>query len=463
MEFNMKTKRFFSLFLALLMSLMLAPSALAAGDEAPVLPAEPEILAKAALLVDYTTGSVVYAKNEHEELYPASLTKIMTALLTLEAIEEGKLTMDQELTATASALEGLPSDGSTAGIKVGETMSVRNLLYCMLVISANEACDILGENIAGSVDAFVDMMNAKAEELGCENTHFANPNGLHDPQHYTSAWDMYLITRAAMEYEDFMTICDTASYTVPATNMSEERKLYTTNHLLSNWRVIGYRDTRAHGIKTGSTDDAGYCLVSSAMKGSLHFVSVILGAERVEVDGVGDIRSFSHTSRMFDYGFSNFTYKTIIDEMEAIQEVPVALSKIDHVTVYPAETTEVLIPKVLEPEDLDRTIILQDPVDAPVVKGQKLGTLELSYDNVVYASIDLLAGFDVEASKLMTFWRDLTDFFAKPVVKIIGIVLLALLVVLVVLRLILGRGRYRYGRSMGRRGRSGYRGRRRRR
>lgn len=459
----MKTKRFFSLFLALLMSLMLAPSALAAGDEAPVLPAEPEILAKAALLVDYTTGSVVYAKNEHEELYPASLTKIMTALLTLEAIEEGKLTMDQELTATASALEGLPSDGSTAGIKVGETMSVRNLLYCMLVISANEACDILGENIAGSVDAFVDMMNAKAEELGCENTHFANPNGLHDPQHYTSAWDMYLITRAAMEYEDFMTICDTASYTVPATNMSEERKLYTTNHLLSNWRVIGYRDTRAHGIKTGSTDDAGYCLVSSAMKGSLHFVSVILGAERVEVDGVGDIRSFSHTSRMFDYGFSNFTYKTIIDEMEAIQEVPVALSKIDHVTVYPAETTEVLIPKVLEPEDLDRTIILQDPVDAPVVKGQKLGTLELSYDNVVYGSIDLLAGFDVEASKLMTFWRDLTDFFAKPVVKIIGIVLLALLVVLVVLRLILGRGRYRYGRSMGRRGRSGYRGRRRRR
>ena len=459
----MKTKRFFSLFLALLMSLMLAPSALAAGDEAPVLPAEPEILAKAALLVDYTTGSVVYAKNEHEELYPASLTKIMTALLTLEAIEEGKLTMDQELTATASALEGLPSDGSTADIKVGETMSVRNLLYCMLVISANEACDILGENIAGSVDAFVDMMNAKAEELGCESTHFANPNGLHDPQHYTSAWDMYLITRAAMEYEDFMTICDTASYTVPATNMSEERKLYTTNHLLSNWRVIGYRDTRAHGIKTGSTDDAGYCLVSSAMKGSLHFVSVILGAERVEVDGVGDIRSFSHTSRMFDYGFSNFTYKTIIDEMEAIQEVPVALSKIDHVTVYPAETTEVLIPKVLEPEDLDRTIILQDPVDAPVVKGQKLGTLELSYDNVVYGSIDLLAGFDVEASKLMTFWRDLTDFFAKPVVKIIGIVLLALLVVLVVLRLILGRSRYRYGRSMGRRGRSGYRGRRRRR
>ena len=194
----MKTKRFLSLFLALLISLLLVPSAFATGDEEPVLPAEPEILAKAALLVDYNTGSIVYAQNEHEELYPASLTKIMTALLTFEAIEDGKLSMDQELTATASALEGLASDGSSAGIKVGETMSVRNLLYCMLVISANEACDILGENIAGSVDAFVDMMNEKAAELGCENTHFVNPNGLHDPQHYTSAWDMYLITAAAM-------------------------------------------------------------------------------------------------------------------------------------------------------------------------------------------------------------------------------------------------------------------------
>ena len=458
----MKTKRFLSLFLALLMSLLLAATAFATGDEKPVLPAEPEILAKAALLMDYDTGAVVYAKNEHEELYPASLTKVMTALLTLEAIKDGVLTMDQEITANASALDGLPSDGSTANIKAGETMSVRNLLYCMMVISANEACTILAEAISGSVPAFVEKMNEKAEELGCENTHFVNPNGLHDPQHYTSAWDMYLITRAAMEYEAFMVIADTASYTVPATNISEERKLYTTNHLLSNWRVIGYRDTRAHGIKTGSTDDAGYCLVSSAMKGSLHFVSVIMGAERVEVDGVGDIRSFSHTSRMFDYGFDNFTYKTIIDEMEAIQEVPVELSEIDHVTVYPAKTAEVLIPKVLEPEDLERTIILQEPVEAPVAKGQKLGTLELSYDGVVYASIDLLAGFDVEASKMMTLWRDTKEFVAKPIVKIAAIVLLVLLVLLVIVKLVLGRRRYRYGRSVGRRGRGSYRGRRRR-
>ena len=457
----MKTNRFFALFLALVLSLCLFPTAYAAGDEKPELPADPDILAKAALLVDANTGAVAYAKNEHQELYPASLTKIMTALLTLEAIDAGKLSMDQELTATATALEGLSADGSSAGIKVGETMSVRNLLYCMLVVSANEACDILAEAISGSVSAFVDAMNAKAAELGCENTHFVNPNGLHDPQHYTSAWDMYLITKAAMEYPDFMTICDPAAYTVPATNLSGERKLYTTNHLLSNWRVIGYRNTEAHGIKTGSTDAAGHCLVSSAMRGSLHFISVILGAERVVENGVGNIRSFSETTRMFNYGFDNFTYKTIVEEKEVIQEVSVSLSKMDHVTVHPARDIEVLLPKVLDAGDLERAITLQEPVEAPVEKGQKLGTMVLSYDGVTYASVDLLASFDVEASKLMTFWRDVKIFFAKTSVRVGIIVLVVLIVVLVLCKLLFGRRRYRYGRSVSRRGSGNYRGRRR--
>lgn len=457
----MKTNRFFALFLALVLSLCLFPAAYAAGDEKPELPADPDILAKAALLVDANTGTVVYAKGEHEELYPASLTKIMTALLTLEAIDAGKLSMDQELTATATALEGLSSDGSSAGIKVGETMSVRNLLYCMLVVSANEACDILAEAVSGSVSAFVAAMNAKAADLGCENTHFVNPNGLHDPQHYTSAWDMYLITKAAMEYPDFMTICDTAAYTVPATNLNAERKLYTTNHLLSNWRVIGYRNTEAHGIKTGTTDAAGHCLVSSAMRGSLHFISVILGADRVVENGVGNIRSFSETTRMFNYGFDNFTYKTIVEEKEVIQEVPVSLSKMDHVTVHPAKDIEVLLPKVLGAGDLERTITLEEPVEAPVEKGQKLGTMTLSYDGVTYATVDLLASFDVEASKLMTFWRDVKAFFAKTSVRVGLIVLVVLIVVLVLCKLLFGRRRYRYGRSVSRRGSGNYRGRRR--
>ncbi len=450
----MKTRRFFSVFLfaALVLSLWAPPSAAALDD--------PDILAKAALLVDANTGAVVYAKNEHQELYPASLTKIMTALLTLEAVDAGTLSLDQEITASSSAMEGLSADGSTAGIKAGEIMTVRNLMYCMLVVSANEACNILAEAVCGTVEDFVDAMNAKARELGCVNTHFANTNGLHDPQHYTSAYDMYLITQAAMEYPDFMTFCDTAHVVIPATNMSEERNYWTTNHLLSNWRVIGYRNTEAHGIKTGSTDEAGYCLVSSAIRGSMHFISVILGAERVEENGVGNIRSFSETTRMFNYGFDNFSYQTILEAKDPVQEVAVTLSKMDHVTVHPAEDVEVLFPKDLTPEDLERTIVLQEPVEAPVQAGQVLGSIQLSYGDTIYATVDLLALTDVEADGLMVFWKNVQDFFSHTAVRIVLALLVVLILVLVGWRIIFGRRRYRYGHSVSSHRRN-YRGRRR--
>ena len=234
----MKTRRFFSLFflLVLMASLVLTPAS-AADEESGVTP--PELHCEAMLLVDANTGRMVYGKNEHEQMYPASLTKIMTALLVLEAVDSGQLSLDQQITATESAMEGLAADGSTAGIQAGEILTVEQLLQCMLIVSANEACNILAEQVSGSVDAFVDAMNAKAEALGCEGTHFVNATGLHDSQHYTTAWDLYLITKEAMKHEDFMRICDTARATIPATNLSEERNLYTTNYLIDTWRSQG--------------------------------------------------------------------------------------------------------------------------------------------------------------------------------------------------------------------------------
>ncbi|MBQ8390272.1 MAG: D-alanyl-D-alanine carboxypeptidase [Oscillibacter sp.] len=459
----MKTTRFFSVFLAvaLLMSLLCVPFARA--DEEPSLPEDLNVLAKAALLADPETDAVAYALNEHEELYPASLTKIMTALLVLEAVEEGTLTLDQEVTASSTAFEGLSSDGSNAGIKAGEVMSVENLLKCMLVVSANEACNILAEAVCGSVEAFVARMNERAAELGCENTHFCNPNGLHDPGHYTSAWDLYLMTKEAMKHDTFSVISDTANVIIPATNLSPERNYWTTNHLLSTWRVIGYLDKRAHGIKTGSTDAAGHCLVSSATQGSMTYISVILGAERVEENGVGNIRSFSETSRMFDYGFENFTYKTILQKSEPIKDVTVTLSKTDHVALRPAKDIEALMPKGLDAQHLERTVTLDaETVEAPVEAGQKLGTLTLSYDGTVYGTVDLLAMNAVEASKMMVFWRDVQAFFAKTSTKVVLILLVVLVVALLLWKLVFGRRRYRYGRSVSRRGGGGYRGRKRR-
>ena len=455
----MKAKRFFSVFflMALLANLLAFPASAAE----PSLPADPDIQAKAALLVDANTGGIVYAKNEHQELYPASLTKIMTALLVLEAVDSGKLSLDQQLTASDSITQ-LDSDGSSAGIQVGEVMTVEQLLYCMLVVSANEACVILAEAVSGDVDTFVDAMNEKAQALGCENTHFVNPTGLHDSQHYTSAWDLYLITAEALKHDDFLRICDMKSATIPATNLSEERVLHSTNYLISNWRALGYLDSRAHGVKTGSTSDAGHCLVSTAAEGSLSFISVVLGAESVTLPSGGtQVQSFSETSRLFDWGFENFSYQTVLEEAELVKEVSVALSKVDHVSVHPAADVELLLPKGTDPASLERTLDLESPVDAPVTEGQVLGTLSLSLEGEVLTTVDLLASHDVEASGLLLFWRNVRNFFSSTAVKVVGIALLVLAAALIVWKLTVGRRRYRYGRSVPRRRGGGYRGRRR--
>ena len=191
----MKIRRFLSLFLlTVLLSTLTAVPAYGLED--------PAIRAKAALLVDVGSDTILYEKDIHAELDIASTTKIMSALLIFEAIDRGDLRMDQSITATASALKGLPEDGSTADIVAGETLTVEQLLYCMLVISANETCNILGEALDGSVDAFVAHMNQRAQELGCKNTHFANTAGLTKSGHYSSAWDLYLIAREAMKHDE---------------------------------------------------------------------------------------------------------------------------------------------------------------------------------------------------------------------------------------------------------------------
>ena len=454
----MKFKRFISVFLlcTCLTGLFLTPAAGALEV--------PDIQARAALLADVNTDAVAYAKNIHEKNYPASLTKVMTALLILEKVSGNETLLNQEVTASESAFSDTyyHADGSSAGIKTGEIMTVKQLLQCMLIVSANEACNILAEWDAGSIAAFVDAMNAKAKALGCENTHFVNTTGLHDSQHYTSAWDLYLITAEALKHDDFLRICDMKSATIPATNLSEARTLHTSNYLIGAWWSRGYLYSDAHGIKTGSTSQAGHCLVSSATRGSLSFISVVLGAESVTLPSGGtQVQSFSETSRLFDWGFENFSYQTVLEEAELVKEVSVALSKVDHVSVHPAADVELLLPKGTDPASLERTLDLESPVDAPVTEGQVLGTLSLSLEGEVLTTVDLLASHDVEASGLLLFWRNVRNFFSSTAVKVVGIALLVLAAALIVWKLTVGRRRYRYGRSVPRRRGGGYRGRRR--
>ena len=456
----MKTRRFFAVFFCLLLTLSLAAPARAADGDV----GDWEVDAKAALLADPDTGEVLYARNSHERLYPASTTKIMTALLVLEAVDRGELALDTVLTASETAIANLPPDGSNAGIQVGEQLTVEQLLQCIIVVSANEAADILAEGAAGSIDAFVERMNQRAAELGCEDTHFANTNGLQSVDHYTSAWDLFLIAQEAMTHEIFMRICGIKSFQVPPTNLSDTRTYYTTNYLIDHHRNASYLYDGATGIKTGTTSDAGHCLVASATRGDRTLVSVVLGGERITLeDGTQDTTSFSSAVKLFDWGFDQFSRQEILSADELVDEVPVALSQEQNsVKVHPAESVERLIPDDLDLEDIRRTITLdQETVDAPVTAGQKLGEITLSYGDTVYATVDLLADEDVSASRLLVFQRDLIEFLHRPAVRISAAAVLALIMLLVILRLVLGSRRRRYGRGFRGNRSGGYRGRRR--
>ena len=439
----MKIRRFLSIFLlAVLLATLTVP---AYGLE------DPAIRAKAALLVDISSDTVLYEKDIHDELDIASTTKIMSALLIFEALDRGDLRMDQSITATATALKGLPEDGSTADIVEGETLTVEQLLYCMLVISANETCNILGEALDGSVDAFVAHMNQRAQELGCKNTHFANTTGLTQSGHYSCAYDLYLITREAMTFEDFMTIVNTKSYEIPPTNKTEEeRVLHSTNALISNWRLAGYLYSGAQGIKTGSTDAAGQCLVSSAVRGSRTLISVVLGAEKVEKEnGSGYIvESFTETARLFDWGFDNFSSRQVLDENELVQEVPVALSKqVSTVAVHPAQSAEAMLPKDLDVESLTRTVTLDNETAlAPIAAGDRLGEITVSYGDTEYVTVPLLAVADVSASRFLLARHAVGEFFSRPSIRIAAIALLVLIVALVLWFRFYGRNR-RYGKA----------------
>ena len=458
----MKTRRFFSFFFCLIVLTSLLAPARAAKDDTGDL----EVEAKAALLIDPDTEELLYARNIHERLYPASLTKIMTCLLVLESLDRGEIARDTVLTASDVAVNSIPPDGSTAGIKAGEELTVESLLYCIMLSSANEGCNILAEGVAGSIDAFVDRMNAKAQAIGCEDTNFVNTNGLPDDYHYTTAWDLYLITKEARTHADFMPIVSTIYFEVPATNLSEPRKLYTTNYLVSSYRTSYYLYQGAQGIKTGSTSAAGYCLVSSATRSGRSLLSVVLGTERVTLeDGTVLTKSFTETAKLFDWGFDNFRRQVILDAGELVAEVPVELSQQQNsVKVHPAREVDRLLPKDLDPvKDIDREVIFDaESVDAPVAKGQVLGQIVLSRENTVYATVDLLADEDVSASKLLVFRRDLMEFLQRPDVWIAAGGAALLVVLGVILRSVLRSSRRRYGRSAaGRRSSSGYRGRRR--
>ena len=435
----MKKYRFTSLFLSLLLvAAVLAPAVHAA-------PA-PNITAGAALLMDAEHDEVLYEKNAHQKMYPASLTKVMTALLVLEAIDAGQLSLDQVITASTTFSQGLSIYGSSQNIKAGEQLSVRDLLYCLLVASANEAGNILAEQVSGTTAAFVDRMNQRAAELGCEGTHFVNAHGLHHDDHYTTAHDIYLIARTAMENDTFRTIVSAKRHEIPATNLSDARVFYSTNALLVTWHYVeSYLYDKAIGIKTGTTDEGGYCLLSAAEDEDTYLICVVLNAQIVRTEGAPtDRRQFSESKALLQWGFSNFKREEIVDTHTPLAQVSVTLSKTDHVLVRPAAQLECTLPVDADLSTIKQEIILtSETVEAPVTEGQVLGTLSLTYGDKDLGTVDLVAVNGAERSVLLYRLTQIKAFFSNPLFKILGIVLLAVLL-FVVVRVVFMRPRRRY-------------------
>ena len=319
--------------------------------------------------------------------------------------------------------------------------------------------------MCGDVASFIELMNQRARELGCTGTHFANTHGLHDDDHYTTAYDICLFTREALKHDLIREVVGTSVYTVPATNLSEPREFYNTNALLSNWHYMGYVYDKAIGVKTGTTPEAGRCLVSAAVDGDEYLIAVILGAEpAVREDGSTDLKQFSESTALLKWGFRNFQRTTISQEDTPVAAVNVTLSQdANQVLVKPVGTLERTLPVDMDLEAIEPTISLfQDTVEAPVKEGQVMGTMTLTYDGEVFGTLDLVATTSVDRSELLYRQEQIRQFFANSGTKLI---LAAVLVVavLVLLRLLVFRKRRRYRAGAGAGGRRGsYHGRRRR-
>ena len=393
--------------------------------------------------------SVIYTKNEHERLYPASLTKIMTVLLAIEDIESGAVKLTDMVTAQPGFDFDMIVNGTSANLVAGETMSLENLLYCCLLASANDASNVIAMYLSpgGTVGEFVDRMNRRAEELGCTDTHFVNPHGLPDPNHYTTAWDFSRILREAATHELFLQISSTINYTVPDTNMASERRLENTNSLINptNAHYPGdYGYEYAGGGKTGYTSDAGYCLAATAEKDGIQLLSVVMKAEAYPLeDGSGWYYGhFADTRTLFEWAFANFSYQEIVRSTEIVGEVAVEMgADADSVSVRPSTSITALLPNDVDLAEFTRTVKLYpeengEPLMAPVSAGQAVGEISVSLNGTVYGTATLVTSTSVDLSRTQFMRNELMDTLRQPAVIFTfwGLVLLFTLYLLLVVR-----------------------------
>ena len=340
------------------------------------LPKAPDIVGECAILIEPNTGTVLYEKDPNKKMYPASITKIMTALLTLEHCD-----MNETVVYSKKNIESLTAEDSNIQCKVGEKMKVKDCLYALMLSSANEAATALAEHISGNTEEFAKLMNARAKKAGAKNTHFANPNGLHNENHYVTAYDMAMIMKDAIKYPAFLDIIHSTTYTIPANNKRTEPFTSYQRHMMI-YPTSQYYDADVIGGKTGYTDQAGKTLVTYAKRGDVSLISVVLKSN-------GDV-VFEDTKKLLDYGFDNFTYVNVSENdtkfnSDSSNTLVSPFSK-TNASISVDKDASILLPNGVKFDDLDTEVNykLTDSSFATITyryNGMVLGSVPLRYTN----------------------------------------------------------------------------------
>lgn len=411
---------------------------------------EPELNAKAAIVVDLGSGRVLYSKNADEQRAPASLTKVMTALLALEAVDNGQVSMDDRVTAQTDCRDGLEEDSSTSGILPGMETSLREYICCALVQSANEACNVIGTYISGSTSAFVELMNQRAAELGCVNTHFVNTNGLPAEGHYSSAYDLYLITREAMKHPAFMEICNLKTYQPENAEINAGKAITNSNSLIvANEAYGNYVYEGAAGVKTGFTQAAGYCLISTAERNGLSVMAIVMGCDGWMNANIEEYKNFSDSRTLYDWVFNNFVSRQVLTTADPVLEVTVDMAEGDgKLILYPEQDISYLLPADL---DISQVQVAASPLEeqltAPVQAGTVLGRAAITLDGEELGTVNLVNNKSVELSKQQFFMQRLKAVLSNKWVITVFVIVLALVVLYLLLVIRYRRARREYLRQ----------------
>lgn len=388
-----------------------------------------KIYAEAYMLINLDDASypVVAQKNADEKLYPASLTKIVTTMVVLNNVKDlqAKTKMSQ-----AAFDATLGTGAQVAGISVGDELTIDELLYLTMVYSACDACQILAEYVSGTSAAFVDAMNKYVESLGCKDTHFTNPDGLHDSNHYTTARDMATITLAALKNSDFVKYSTTTDIKYGDLNLGH------TNLMLHQGYLTYYYEY-AQGIKTGSTKEAGYCVITKASKDGYNYLAVVLKSPQQKINGESYETkcSFVDAKSLFEWAFDSLKYTTLVSKDEVIGEIAVEDGKdADSVQLIAKTDTNVIVPAAL-----DKSAIIIETVDkpevlkAPVLKGQDVCKANVIYGDEVIATIDLVAADNIELSTFLKIINAVKAFLGTTAVKIACVAIVLFIIVYVFL------------------------------